>query len=343
MSYNIRQTALAVSRVKQSDLVTASGASDMFRLTKRNQDISEVSYVVDSDAQDIGKDDEFAVNSFKINKDGRFRLEADCTSELAAWAFVFGLGSSTDSAPAAGSYRHTAVPQSASIDLMPFTVAEKLPSDGAGFDRAIIGCVIDGFTLSMNSGPGRDNSTISVDCVSTGKTAEPSGITLPSPITLHRINAGSLGLTIIGVNYVTGGRIVSLEWSWRNNVRLDQGFYPGSGSQDGFQLRGRMEHGDRETTLRIVARLESDSAELDKLAAQTEGTVVITGQGDLITGSTYHDISITFHRVTIGSLVISNDQGIATVQFDLTVKKHSSNGVVTAYATNELALFGAET
>lgn len=344
MSFNIRQTAFAVGRVKQADLVTSNIDADLIAFTKRNQDIGEVPYTVADDAQDIGKSDEFAVNTYLISKEARFRLEADLTTELLAFALAYGMGSSVDSAPAAGAYRHTATPQSAGIDLLPFTVVERLPSSGtAALDRAMIGCVVDGFTISFNNGPSRENSTLALDIVGTGKTVSPSTLTIPAVGTLHRLNAGSFGVTILTTNYVTGGRIVSMEMSWRNNVRLDQGFFIGSGADEGFQIRGRMEHGDREARISVVARLETDSSELTKLAAQTEGTVIVTGQGSLITGSTYHDMSVTWQRCRIGSAIISNDAGIATVQFDIVPMKHSSNGLVTAYATNEIALFGAET
>lgn len=344
MSFNIRQTAFAVGRVKQTNLTTSNANGDLIAFTKRNQDIGEVPYTVADDAQDIGKSDEFAVNTYLISKESRFRLEADLTSELLAFALAYGLGNSVDSSPDTGAYRHTATPQSSGIDLLPFTVVERLPSSGtAALDRAMIGCVVDGFTISFNNGPSRENSTLSLDIVGTGKTVSPSTLTIPAVGTLHRLNAGSFGVTILTTNYVTGGRIVSMEMSWRNNVRLDQGFFIGSGADEGFQIRGRMEHGDREARISVVARLETDSSELTKLAAQTEGTVIVTGQGSLITGTTYHDMSVTWQRARIGSAIISNDAGIATVQFDIVPMKHSTNGLVTAYATNEIALFGAET
>ncbi|HXG33324.1 MAG TPA: hypothetical protein VNJ11_08160 [Bryobacteraceae bacterium] len=34
--------------------------------------------------------------------------------------------------------------------------------------------------------------------------------------------------------------LVSLELSFKNNLRLDSGFYPGSGTQDGAAIPGRM-------------------------------------------------------------------------------------------------------
>jgi hypothetical protein len=83
------------------------------------------------------------------------------------------------------------------------------------------------------------------------------------------------------VEYVSNKNIVSLETGWKNNIRMDSGFFPGSGFQtagDGSTgaIRGRLEFGNRQGNLRFVARFESGSSEYTKLKAQTTGTAVIT-------------------------------------------------------------------
>ena len=89
----------------------------------------------------------------------------------------------------------------------------------------------------------------------------PSGITLPAATTLHEFNAGMISaLTINGINYLTGGsgkQFVSLDASWENNFR--PGFFPGSGTQDGFQIQGRFEWGDRSFSVQFVVRVQSGS------------------------------------------------------------------------------------
>lgn len=343
MSVNTRQQAIAIGKVAQADLVTASGASDLFRITKINRNTSDLRLVSESDAQDVGKDDEFASQNFLTNWDTQFQLETYLCSELAGFAAAFGLGNSVDSTPAVGAYRHTAVFQSSGIDLHPFTYAEKMPADGSALDRAIVGGVLGGATFQFNSGPGRQNAKLVLDVVGTGNFDSPSGITLPAPGTLHSINAGGLTITINGNNYITSKRIISLEFGFRNNVRLDSGFFPGSGSVSGANIRGRMEHGDRECFLRATIRREAGADEFTKYINQTEGTAVITGQGALITGSTYHDFSATFHRVVTGSMQDVDADGIAAIAIEWVVMKHASNGVLTLYATNEFPLMGAET
>jgi hypothetical protein len=344
MSVNIRQTAFALGMVEQADLVTENSGAEFFRPTKVNQQLAEAKPNTESNAQDLGKDDEFATQVFLVSKDSGFQLECFTTSEMAAFAFAFGLGNSAATSPDPPAVRHTAVPQSSGIDLRSFSYVEKLPADGTYLDRLLRGCVVAGWTLQLNSGVGRQNSKLIIDVVGTGSEERPSGVTLPAPTTLHGLNAGSATITINGTNYITAKAIISLECGFRNNVRLDSGFFPGSGTEDGFNIRGRMEHGDREAFLRFVARLRTSSDEFTKLFAQTEGTAVITLTGAAIASSVNpHDLSITFHRVTFASAVVDQADGIATVSVECGVLKHASNGLMTAYATNEIALFGGET
>src|SRR3974377_769258 len=134
---------------------------------------------------------------------------------------------------------------------------------------------------TSGSGPGRANSKISVQFAGSGKMTEPSAITMPAATAEKLLPSASLTLTINGVDYVTNKNIVSLETSWKNNIRMDQGFYPGSGFQSAGDppsgaIRGRMEFGNRQGSLKFTARFDNASTELTKLKAQTTSTAVIT-------------------------------------------------------------------
>ncbi len=348
MSANIRESKIAIGYVEQAALATANILADFRTVAKINAQLVEYSPNVEDDALDLGKGHEFAVNTFKLGTDVRFTHESYLTSEMMAFALAYGLGTSVASNPEGGAYRHTAVPLDSvsadSIELPTFSVIEAIRQGGSAvIDRMFVGVVVEGWTLNLNSGPGRQNAQLNIECVGTGKITEPSAITIPSPMTQHSLNAGSASIVINGVNYVSTRNFVSAEIAWRNAHRLDSGFYPGSGTDgDGFQLRGRMEHGDREATLNFVARFENGSSELTKLRAQTGGTAVITLQGDLITGATYHDASLTFHQVRFKLAEIGDADGIVTVRVECAPMYHSSNGVLTGYATNLEALVAAE-
>jgi len=95
-------------------------------------------------------------------------------------------------------------------------------------------------------------------------------------------------VTVNGVDYVTSRNLASLELGFKNNLRLDSGFYPGSGTQDGAAIRGRLEFWDRESSLKFTARFEHGSTEHTKLRNQTTGTAVVGLQGELISGGDHH-------------------------------------------------------
>lgn len=348
MSANIRELLTSVGYVAQSDLTTPNVLANFRTIPKINEDLVEYNPNVEDDAEDLGKGHEFAENTFRLGTDVRFTLEYYLNSEMAAFAFSYGLGTSVDSVPEAGAYRHTATPLDAvasGIELPVFSYIETIRQGGSAvLDRMFAGLAIEGWSIVLSSGPGRQNAKLIIECVGTGQIVEPSAITIPSVTPTHALNAGSAAITINGVDYVTNRNFVSLETGWQNAHRLDSGYYPGSGTDgDGFQQRGRMEHGDRVPTLNFVARFENGSTELTKLRALTEGTAVFSLQGDLIAGSTYHDLSVTHHRVRFKTSTINNTDGIVTVNVECSVMRHTSNGVITAYATNEEALVSDET
>ena len=339
MPANIRETIISLGYVSQADLSTANILADFRTLPKNNAALAEIRGNVETDAEDIGKGHEFAANAFQLGRDTTFQIQSFLNSEIVAFAFAYGLGGSVASNPGSGdAYRHTASPLnpvSGGIELPAFSVIETIRQGASAvLDRMLVGNAVEGWQIALNSGPGRQNAQITIDCVGSGYLTEPSSITVPSVETTHSLNAGSAAITINGTDYVTAKTFVSAEFGFRNNHRLDAGYYPGSGTQDGFQIRGRMEFGDREPSLRFVARFENGSDELTKLTELTEGTAVITLTGALIDGAVYHDLSVTFHRCIFTSAVIGDTDGIVTVAVEAAPMYHESNGLMTCYATN---------
>jgi hypothetical protein len=112
-----------------------------------------------------------------------------------------------------------------------------------------VGCVVEFWTITIESGPGRANSKITVEFVGSGKYTEPPAITMPA------LPSALLSLLINGVNHVSNKNIVSLETSWKNNVRMDGGFKPGYGFQtpsDG--TRGGIRAVAKETFSQVMSR-----------------------------------------------------------------------------------------
>jgi len=108
-----------------------------------------------------------------------------------------------------------------------------------------------------------------------------------------------------------------------------QGTTPGS---FGAAIRGRMEFGDREASLKFTARFEHGSTELTKLRNQTTGTAVVGLQGDLISGSDYHSLEVTFHKVAFRTAVVGDTDGIVTIEVECTPLRDATNDLLTAVA-----------
>ena len=335
MPANIRETKIGFGYKKQTNLHTANAAADIWSLTKTNATLANISLVTEDDGAELGKGHEFPTQVFKSHWDVNGSLEKYVTSEIAAWAFVFGLGNRVKSGTAPA-ITYTCAPQdpvSGGIELPAFSFIEQIrPGASAVLDRMAVGCVVEDFTITLGSGPGRANSRIAINFVGCGKLVEPSGITLPAPTAEHFLPAASAQVTINGVNYVSNRNLVSLELGFKNNVRPDSGFYVGSGTQDGAAIRGRMEFGDRAATLKFVARFEQGSTELDKLKNQTTGTAVISLQGQQISGSDYHSLSVTFHKVGFSATELGNTDGIVTVEVQCKPLWDTANGLLTAVA-----------
>ena len=335
MPANIRETKIGFGYKKQTDLSTPNVSGDIWSLTKTNAALSTVTLNTENDAAELGKGHEFATQVFKSHWDVSGSIEKFLTSQIAAWAFVFGLGGRTKSGtPPAIIYTCTPQdPVTGGIELPAFSFIEQIrPGASSVLDRMAVGCVVEDFTITIGSGPGRANSRIAINFAGSGKLVEPSGITLPAGTTEHLLPGASAQVTINGVDYVTSRNLVSLELAFKNNLRLDSGFYPGSGTQDGAAIRGRLEFGDREASLKFTARFENGSSELTKLRNQTEGTAVVSLQGELISGTDYHSLAVTFHRVVFRSAVVGDTDGIVTVEVECQPLWHAANGLLTAVA-----------
>ena len=139
-------------------------------------------------------------------------------------------------------------------------------------------------------------------------------------------------LTINGVDYVTAKNLVSLETSWKNNLRMNDGFYPGSGFQTGGDastgaIRGRLEFGNRQGTLKFVAKFDSSSAEYAKLKAQTTGTAVMALAFD-----SNNSLQLTWQKIAFSVVEITETDQFATVAVDCVPQYDATNGILTAVA-----------
>jgi hypothetical protein len=332
----LQEILVAFGRTRQADIATANIQADFWRMSKLNAALANPKLNTENDAEEFGKGHEFATQTFKTSWDVSGTIEKYLGSDIAAWAMAFGLGKVVKSGTAPN-FIYTCTPLFPANgdpgELPFFSFLEQIrPGAGVVLDRMAVGCAIESWQISIGSGPGRANSKLTVEFVGSGKLVDTAtGITMPAAAVAEKLlPSASLTLSVNGVDYVTNKNIVSLETGWKNNLRMDAGFYPGSGFQtpgDGASgaIRGRLEFGNRQGNLRFVARFQNGSAEYQKLKAQTTGTAVISLQHDA-----NNSLQITWQQVAFSTVEVGETEGHVTVAVECLPMYHPTNGVVSA-------------
>jgi hypothetical protein len=336
MSVRTQEILIGFGKGKQTDIATANLAASIWQLKKLNAALANPKLNTETDAEEFGKGHEYPTQVFKTSWDVGGSIEKYLSAEIAAWVMAFGLGKVVKSG-STPNFTYTCTPLNPSVgdavELPYFSFIEQIrPGAGVVLDRMAVGNVIESWTISLGSGPGRANSKITAEFVGSGKLTEPSGITLPAATLEKLLPSASMALTINGTDYVTNKNIVSVEVTGKNNIRLDDGFYPGSGFQTPADstsgaIRGRLEFGNREFGLKFVARFKNGSDELTKLKAQNTGTAVLT-----LTYDTNNSLTLTFHQVSFSVADVVDTEGRVTVSVECAPQYHSTNGVLTAVA-----------
>jgi hypothetical protein len=337
---NIQELKIGIGVNKQSALQTALLVGSIQGFRQTNRQIGQPIFNSEDDADDIGKGDEWPTQVFPSHIDAKTPWEYYLTSENAAMLAAFGLGKVTKVAAGDG-FKYTCTfsdPIVDDIEVMSTTFVSAMRQGASDiFDYALIGMCLEDWEIQLQSGPGRQNSTMKSNWIGCGKFANPSSLTVPAPLNEHRLGAGSaVAITINGQNYVSNKRFVSVNFGIKKALREQTGFYPGSGSQSGFDIRGRMRHGNRSVMLSSVQEFVNGSTELDDYLAQTVGTGTIQIDGATIgAGPAKHSLKMDFHRLICKSAPLSDNDGIVTVATEFSVQKHATNGVLTMEVTTE--------
>lgn len=319
-----QERAVCFGKGKQTDIATAQVVANMWRLTKLEAGSGRRKLNAEDDAAEYGKGHEFAEAVYPVNWDQSFSFSKYLSAEMIAWACSFGLGTSVKSGTTPNFvYTCTPLDFTTGLELPYFTWAEQVRASDSVTDFAAIGCAVEGFMVEVSSGPGRAASRISIDVVGSGKETAPSTITFPAATAEKLLGSATLAATINGTDYITLLRLQSLRWGWKNNLMTDQGFYPGSGTDDGAAIRGRLEVGTRQAFLSFVARKTEDSDEMTKILAGTTGTAVITQTYD--SNNTY---TATFQKVGFKVIDEGEDSGLITVNCEMAPMYHASNGLI---------------
>jgi len=325
-----REQSIAFGFRKQTNISTANILADIWKLHKINADPIVLNFVKENDAEWIGKGDEFPTAEYKSHIEVAHTLTKYTSSEFLAWAVCFALGKVVKTG--AGPYVYTCTPLDPiadGIEMPYFSFLEAVRQGGTDlYDRMLVGCAVEGFLVTVRSGPGLANSQIAVDFMGCGDITDPSGITHPAATTEHIMPGASVANTTLTLDYVTLKRLQSIEWGWRNNLMRDPGFYPGSGTETGYAKMGRIWHGNREGILRFTALIEDGSDEYAKMRDLTTGTAVIEQTYDA-----NNKYVATFQKVAFRVANVVDQGGLLAVSVEGTVMKHSANGVLEVAAT----------
>ena len=312
---------------QQVNLKTPVQDAELWSLRQTNRSIPQPTLVTENDADWLGKGI-WTTAVYPTNWDVNFPWEARLTSENFTQCAAFALGRATESGTAPA-LTYTIVP----IGIDPADCLHDMPTttflallrncNEDVVNTALLGVACEEFTVSLNSGPGLDNATITSTWVGTGQFQSPSTLALPPFATEHSLRAGGATVTFLGIPYVSNRRFVSCNFGYKNNIKLEQGFFPGSGSQNNASIRGRMRRGVPTVTLNFVAEYEHDSTELDLFLAQTQGSVTIGVQGE-----TNHGFTIVAPRVLFSAAVLGENDNTLTVSVDCQVLQNPGTGEV---------------
>jgi len=329
-----------------AELQAALTASDLWSLGNSTFSVPFPEFVQENDAGFFGKGHEWSTQVFPTSISIPYAWEYHLTSQNWAQVSVFALGKTIESTPGVGATQYLSTPMDPSVDgvnMKATTFVGDILAGGALeiLDIAAVGMVCSGFNLKLERGPGLQNSQLSSQWVGCGKYVNNSGIVIPAATVEQRLGAGSAtAITINGVNYITNARFVNMEFGFQNNPVI--GHYPGSGSQSGFDIAGRMRYGERSATFNWQVELEASSAELTDLLAGTEGTTTITVEGPTIVAAIKHTAEIVLHRVRHKAFKIGEIDGFVTAGVETEVMYHPSNGLMTLKAITTQALIGTE-
>ena len=323
---NLNELLVAFGKAKQTDLVTANLVGGLWRLGNINRTLADPQFVNENDETWLGKGHEFATQQFLSHVAPQpHPMEKYLSSEFAAHMWAFGLGKVVKTG--AGPFTYTCTPMlgAADGDEQPsFSYVEQMrPGANVVIDRMLVGCVISNFEIAISRGPGLANARATVNFMHSGKITEPSGIAMPAETAENLLNAYSLTATFLTEDYVALKTFESLNLGWDNQLR--DGFYPSSGQQEGYQIQGRLEYGDRVPTFNYVARLTKDSTEHDKVKALTTGTAVFS-----LTKDANNSMTVTWQKMSFQTATIGEAEGKVIVQVTGKPLYHSSNGLVTA-------------
>ena len=324
MATRVQSLQIGLGKAKEAAYNTPSAS--FIRLQKINMDITSPVSSNETDADWIGKGNEFAETLFKTNTDVSNRMQKYGSAEFLTYVLAYGLGVVDETT---GVYTITPADPGTTLQLPSFSVVEQLAEGGgSAIDNLYHGCVVDNFAINFQSGPGLKSVSADMAFRGSGAVTTPSAVSLPALTTEHHALAAGMSLTVDGVDYVAAGTGIAGSFTWSNALLADEGYYLGSGiDANGYATRGRLEYGKRVAGFEFTVRLLSTSLEYTKLRALTTGTATMVFPYD-----STHTVTIVLEKVGFTKVENTEANGIVAVKVTALPMFDLTNGVVTVTA-----------
>lgn len=330
-----QEVRFAIAYKQQLDLKTPLPVADMWSLRQTNTDFIQAQPVNEDDANDLGKG-VYITQTFPSHIMAGGNWNGRLTSESAAMISAFGVGAVTKSPGTGTGFKYTMIaPDLAMTGLqLPSTsmVIQIRTGANAITDKLLTGMCCEEFGIEFRLGPGRDNAQFTSNWIGTGGFVKPSAIVIPTIYQEHSINAG--GITALKwdgtggggplFDYIANLRFIGATFRWKNNLRDNSSYFPGSGSQNGYQLRGRMRRAAPTITLSTQVECDSGSSEEDALLNQTPGAFTINAPSAAVDNSW----ELQLFKVVPRATPIQDSDGIASYNVDWTVMQDPVKGVL---------------
>jgi hypothetical protein len=308
MASRIQGKTLCLGKAKQVNIATISPSFLTF--TQLNEEVTAQGFRTENDAAWIGKGDEFARQVFPVSFDPSASISHYGSTELTTWAWAYALGGVAQTGAGPFDYTINPIAPGTSLELPYFTVVEQVPEGGGkSIDNAFVGCAVEEVTNTIAWGAGLATHKLDIKWNGSGLITSPSGVVAPSDTILHMQLGASMVATINGTNYVSGKDIVGVTLGWKNNLNMTAGLYPGSGTQNGAAVRGRIFIGTRSPMFKFRALLVNGSPEYAALVAQITGTAAVTVSYDSNDSSTW-----TWNQISYGVVEFGQTNGLVDVE-----------------------------
>ncbi len=314
----------AVTTKKQTAYGTARGDGDLtVSYPFLGADLLEEDLGFRTNEEETGHG-EFPTRQDQELKDCRVTRRFDAGTFMLGWAAAFGMGAvSSVQQETTTAYKHTFTPQTAK--QLPVTT--EVEQQSSGIKLKVRDVAVARFKISGEN-PGR--LKLEIEKVGSGH-VETSTLSMPSlsADAFLRMHSAQLEVGVSASEVDVSARWKRFEFEWNNNPLLDDGYFPNSG-----QVRGRLEHGRRTSTLSFDLLLDANAVERTHLLANNTLRAILTATGANIESTYNNELIITVESLKYRALPIGVEDNMQVYRVETVILDDGTNPFVQLDVTN---------